>query len=185
MIVPMIYRLIDPTNLPAINRTVEVLNSGLGENYVNDKYLQTAIRHSELVCIAMYDNDIVGAATARTMPEKEIRETEEMFKLTLPSRNVVLFESSAVLPEFRGQGIGHSLNLFRIGWASMFARLGISISWRTGTEESYPVWKKLGAKEIGTCEAYFKDTVDEDHPCPICGADCKCSGTLMVLELLK
>lgn len=165
-----------------VPEVAKLLNNSLGSGYVSPAHLQFMIIRGDLVCVMVKDNKLIGAATAYVMNDWQVQDIINAWGIWYDA--AIEFKSSAILPEYRGQGYGKMLNCYRLGWASQQnIEFGIALSWRSGQNESKHVWSSLGARDMGTIERYWNNVVDEQHPCLRCGPVCNCAATLMEISL--
>lgn len=174
-----------PEDLGTMAKAAEVMNTTLGDGYTSAEDLSEWVEDNGVLCIVMVEGDVVGAATARVLRDEEARGEERDWGRNYAGLKVGELDSVAVLPEYRGHGLAQMMTGFRLGWlVGQGVNTVVSLSWRTGDNESYPILMKFGGIEIESRPRAFARAVNEESPCPIDGAVCECVGTFIEFPLI-
>lgn len=103
----------------------------------------------------------------------------------VPVEQVAYFKCNTIHPDFQGQGIGgillrHSIEVLQ----KMGARAGLSHIWmQSPGNASYKYFTKAGGKLIKTHpRRWHEDENLPDYICILCGSDCYCDASEMILE---
>lgn len=168
---------------PVLLRGVDILNAAFGEGYYNLEALQATCSEG-FVCGAFWGFGLVGITTAYEAGTEELERDKlraggiESFPTT---GRWVIMDSSAVVPGFRGRGIGKGLFEQRLAYAKAIGADGaLAYCWNTGKDESWPIHQKLGARFLHFVSEGFYAGI----PCNICDpagrSACICGCQIMI-----
>lgn len=177
---PVIY----PCTVSWVPAVADLLNQELGEDCHSwDDVRELMDPGRGVALIALACNELVGAATAMILhpddPEywlvARMEEGGEVF-----DGPVGLLQSIAVQPEWRGQGLGTELACRRIeALRALGATAIVACSWEHGRPgRSRPILERLGFELVTQIEEAWKG-----QSCPVCGSDCRCGSSLMLLRV--
>ena len=171
-----------------------LLNSSLGEDYINDtELIKHAVPGPKIARVAVtYSGEILAAVTGKLMlPGIRMSEVvhsshadslSRMVPETAFSR-VGILKSGAVSPEARGTGIGTAVTgatieaLFREG-----ASCVIGMAWTDADGcHAEGMMHRLGFQKRGDIpNLWHQESIDEGYGCPSCGNPCHCTGRIFI-----
>jgi ribosomal protein S18 acetylase RimI-like enzyme len=175
---------------PLLAAATTLLNDALGSGVVTSEDLRALAASDEgavLVATGSQHN-IVGVATAMVLDDKSKAELEEHLssagirRTNLNGSSVGILKSAAVIPEFRGQGVGLKLVNGRL---SRLQRMGcstaIAAAWDSGTHNSsVGVLESAGFERLAELKEYWREPAgQETFDCLKCGRPCLCSAIVM------
>jgi GNAT superfamily N-acetyltransferase len=158
------------------------LDSFLGDGlHSPEVFLQWATKARDAALVGAFEGRrLLGASSCKVgslddWKDLECFEAPGLWQ-RLQAKTVGILESTAVLPQYRGRGLGRRMAELRIEFlAGVGCRSIIALSWDNGTaQQSRPLLTSIGFVEKG----YVRD-IWEGQPCPFCGESCHCDGWLM------
>lgn len=143
---------------------------------------------STFVACAWSESKVVGVAVARAAVDVRgaFGTFGEPALEQLRDARVGVLESGTVAASFRGRGIGREATRRLMEWLrKQRCTLAVAASWNSGgAQTSRPVLERLGFRAIAESSSeVYRLTNLNGRPCPVCGAPCRCTGTLFVLPL--
>lgn len=178
-----------PDDDAAIGAACDLLTAAFGSGgYPPERIKAFASDASTFVACAWSESKLVGVAVART--GVDLRGAFGAFGQPaleqLRNGKVGVLESGTVAASFRGRGIGREATHRLLHWLSeQRCTLAVAASWNSGgAQTSRPVLERLGFRAIAESSSeVYRLTNLNGRPCPVCGAPCRCTGTLFVLPL--
>lgn len=171
---------------PANNKTmlpwaVKVLNDALGDQYYDEDRAKMMM-NTGLFLIAFDFLRVVGVTTAYVMDEEDIEGDEDHGDLILPRGKVAMMESSAVVEEYRGRGIGKELFSRRLQWArTQGCTHALAYCWLESPSPSWKIHESLGARTLADVPDWYAGI-----SCSLCDPlerTCTCSARIMQYDL--
>jgi len=167
-----------------------LLNRELGEGLYRPEWLlEDAASPSAGVWVAG-SPPVAGAAVARVLAatDADYYRAFGPAALDLFTGTVGSFESFAVEPGHRRQGLGSRLVTVGLDWMrERSCTSAVTLSWRSSREgSSVGLFRRLGMSEGPTIERfYFEESLRNGWTCPDCGGPCTCAATLFTVALTR
>lgn len=186
---PVTVERLRPDDDAAIAAARDLLATAFGSGgYPSERMKAFANDASTLVACAWLDSTLVGVAVARTTMDLRgaFGTFGEPALERLRDAKVGVLESGTVATSFRGRGIGRDVTRWLMQWLrEQKCTLAVAASWNSGgAQTSRPVLERLGFRAIAESSSeVYRLTNLNGRPCPVCGAPCRCTGTLFVLPL--
>jgi GNAT superfamily N-acetyltransferase len=173
----------------AIAAACELLTAAFGRGgYSEERVRSFASDPSTNVAGAWFNGQLIGVGIARVAVD--LRAAFAVFGNAaideLARGKVGVLESGTVSAPFRGSGVGRVASSWLLQWLrEQQCTRAVAASWNSGTgQTSRPVLERVGFRAIAESKGEeYRLTNLGGRPCPVCGAPCRCSGTLFVLEL--
>lgn len=173
----------------AIAAACELLTAAFGPGgYSEERVRSFALDPSTNVAGAWSNGQLIAVGVARVAVD--LRAAFAVFGNAaideLAHGKVGVLESGTVAAPFRGSGVGRAASSWLLQWLrEQRCTRAVAASWNSGTgQTSRPVLERLGFRAIAENKGEdYRLTNLGGRPCPVCGAPCRCSGTLFVLEL--
>lgn len=150
-----------------------VVKKCLGKTYANNIISE---KKTDSILLSAYVNDeIVGFASGYN--DDTFDDYINIYDQKLEANS--LLEKIAVLPEYRGYGIGTSLTKYII---RQLKQPTIAELWlKSNTKDISALYEKLGFNRVMKCENRWLNEskkVEDQNFCPICGSICKCDSAI-------
>lgn len=165
-----------------------------GDGYLDHKSMQTILSRSQykgLNCsFAMYDNHLepgllIGFRLTYAPGQWQLDKWCTPNKWPVAKDAVAYFKCNTIHPQYQGKGLGGQLLRASIDTLKkMGAKAGLSHIWmQSPGNASYKYFTKAGGKLIKTHpRRWHADETIPDYVCVICGKDCYCDASEMILE---
>jgi ribosomal protein S18 acetylase RimI-like enzyme len=161
-----------------------------GDGYLDlmslDRMLMKSIHHSLNASYVMYDQDkLIGFRISYAPNEWDVDKwcTPELWPVE--KEQVAYFKCNTIHPDYQGQGLGGKLLEASIHTLrDMGAKAGLSHIWmQSPGNASFKYFTKAGGQLIKThARRWNNDPNIPDYECIICGKDCYCDASEMMLE---
>lgn len=189
MAAPITIQPLHPDDDAAIATACDLLTAAFGQGgYSEERVRSFASDPSTNVAGAWSNGQLIGVAVARVAVD--VRGAFATFGTAaideISRGKVGVLESGTVAASFRGAGIARAASNWLLQWLrEQGCTRAVAASWNSGTgQTSRPVLERLGFRAIAESNSEeYRVTNLGGRPCPVCGAPCRCSGTLFVLEL--
>jgi len=128
----------------------------------------------------------VGISVVRVSESDVLSQLFSIFPpdASLVGRKVGDFQTLAVAPECRQQGVAEALSRHQLQWLrEQGCNAFMGICWEHGHGgSSAHLFRKGGFRDLGTVEGfYLQGSRDTGHHCPVCQGECRCRATLYAL----
>lgn len=160
-----------------------------GEGYLDHNSLSAiykrGLKDDLNASYVLYDkNTLIGFRLSYAPGQWELDEwcTTELWPEDVT--NVAYFKCNTIHPDYQGQGLGGQLLKVSVDTLKqMGATAGLSHIWmQSPGNASFKYFTKAGGQLIKTHERrWFLDPKFEDYVCVLCGKDCYCSASEMML----
>ena len=158
------------------NAVKDVVSKALGITYAES--VQSLNKPDSVLLVAETDDSVVGFACGYNSDNPE----EYIKSLGNIGGNSIL-EKIAVLPEYRGQGVGTELYRKRL---EKLNQPTIAESWiRTDSPDSTILLENFGFEQIQLIEnKWYEESIEarDENFCPDCGEVCRCDSAIYILE---
>lgn len=176
---PTVAILEDPELAPAV---AALLNEALGDIHSVEMIAEELADEGAVVVGIWAGAKLVGAASAYLAGEYETESLAEVWPAGVPAPPTPLgmLESAALLPAWRGRGLGRAMVERRVAWlADKGARAVGAYCWESEAERrSRPVLEAVGFEPVGVVKNLWEGTT-----CPYCGNSCRCDAMIELLKL--
>ena len=172
-----------------IPNALDVSRSELGSDYLSEKDFLETINSSSAFCkVVTYSRQFAGFAICQIfgsdLVEKMLHLPDSSEKDRFQNKERIgLFDSSAVIKEYQGLGLGTELLEACIKeFESRNTQIICAMGWKSidGSINVDGILKKAGFSPSIEIPGYWNQMVDSPggHDCPVCGRPCKCSAVL-------
>lgn len=155
----------------------DVVKECLGKTY--SKNIVSKRKTDSILLSARVNNDIIGFASGYNADSF----TDYIGSYNQDLEANSLLEKIAVLPEYRGYGIGTSLTKYRI---RKLEQPTVSELWlKSNTKDVSKLYEKLGFNRVTMIENRWLNEskkADDQNFCPICGTICECNSAIYKYE---
>ena len=186
---PVALEPLRPDDAAAIAAACDLLTAAFGPGgYSHERVRAFASDPATNVACAWSNGELIGLAIARVAVDlqRAFGAFGDAAIDKLARGKVGVLESGTVASSFRGRGIARVASGYLLQWLrDQGCTLAVAASWNSGTgQTSRPVLERLGFRAIAESDSeVYRLTNLGGRPCPVCGAPCRCSGTLYVLDL--
>jgi GNAT superfamily N-acetyltransferase len=173
-----------------IEQALNVLNEALGARSYSAAGLEQEIHDPRTYVLEAraVDGALIGVASARVLAPDGLSIYAQFGEGSriLDGHCVGSLNASAVVPAYRGRGLGSALARARLLWLeAQGCDMVVGLSWLSGlAHTSKPVFERYGFTAVGRSdEIYTRLSIEHDFDCPTCGYPCHCPGLLFVRSL--
>lgn len=183
-----------PLSLTDFNDVIALGNRVHGEGYLDNKSLKKMLERSvynDLNCsYVLYDTSVtpkklVGFRLTYAPNSWPLDKWCTPSHWPVESNLVAYFKCNTIHPDYQGKGLGGLLLKESVATLKqMGAKAGLSHIWmQSPGNASYKYFTKAGGQLIKTHpRRWHNDATIPDYICIICGKDCHCDATEMMLE---
>lgn len=168
----------------------KVHGAGYLDNKSMEKILERSLCNDNNCSFVIYDNasddqKLIGFRLTYAPQSWPIDKWCSPETWPIDQNQVAYFKCNTIHPDYQGQGLGGLLLQASIkALKEMGAKAGLSHIWmQSPGNASYKYFTKAGGKLIKThARRWYKDETIPDYVCIICGVECYCDASEMLLE---